>query len=261
MKKRFLFAVLPLLAASLFACGEENKEYIGIVSAMDNEIDLLVREAKIDFIEEHGGVTYRVGTLKNKNVIIASSGVGKIRCASGTTAMLHEFNVSKMIFTGIAGGVADETEVMDQVIATSIVEHDYGRLSDEGLEWKGGDPGYGTEPGVVYKPDAKLVDLAYESATSVMAGGNVFKGCIATGDQFIASQAYVEHLRKDFNALACEMEGASVAAVCEVYEKPYVVIRTLSDKADGQAHEYYENFADLAAEQSSRIVLKMMESL
>jgi adenosylhomocysteine nucleosidase len=57
------------------------------------------------------------------------------------------------------------------------------------------------------------------------------------------------------------MEGASVAAVCEVYEKPYVVIRTLSDKADGQAHEYYENFADLAAEQSSRIVLKMMESL
>ena len=261
MKHRFLLAVLPLLTASLFACGEESKEYIGIISAMDNEIAILLEEAKIEKTETYGGSPYYVGTLRNKNVVIARSGIGKIRCASGTAAMLNRFNVSKMIFTGIAGGVAEEAEVLDEVIATEIVEHDYGIITNDGFHWRGGDPGYGDQEGTVYHCDRAMVDLAYQTAVGLMGGSHVHKGLIASGDQFIASESYVEMLRKDFNAFACEMEGASVAAVCENYDKPYVVLRALSDKADGAAHESYEGFGDLAAAHSSSIVLEMMESL
>ena len=90
---------------------------------------------------------------------------------------------------------------------------------------------------------------------------HVFKGLIATGDQFITSTNYVEWLTSTFDAYACEMEGASVGKICTSYQKPFVVLRTLSDKADAEAQESYLNFGDLATDQSSKIVIKMLESL
>ena len=120
-----------------------------------------------------------------------------------------------MIFTGIAGGVADETKVMDQVIATKLVEHDYGKITNDGFIWLSGDPGVGIEPGAYYDTDLLLTNLAYECAVEVLGAEHVFKGVIATGDQFIASEDYVKRLQDDYNAYACEMEGASVQAMCD----------------------------------------------
>ena len=259
-----LFLICVML--SVFFCGcaaksEEPAEYIGIVSAMDNEIDLLLGEAKIDRVDTIADVDYHVGTLHGQPVIITHAGVGKIRAASGVTAMLLKYPISKVVFTGIAGGVADETQPFDEVIATRLVEHDYGILSNDGFEWCSGDPGAGDEPGIYYDCDPQLVQLAYDAAVDVIGEKHVFKGTIATGDQFIANSEYVEKLQKDYDAYACEMEGAAVAVVCIKYETPFVVIRALSDKADGNAHDNYENFGDITADNSSRIVIKMLDSI
>jgi adenosylhomocysteine nucleosidase len=102
--------------------------------------------------------------------------------------------------------------------------------------------------------------MAYRAALAVVGEGHVFRGLVASGDQFVASEAFVRRLQEEFNAIACEMEGASIALVCEQYNTPFVVIRTLSDKADGLAHETYENMADLAADNSCRIVMEMLKS-
>ena len=228
---------------------------------MDNEIALLLEKANIKEEKVIGDIKYHIGTLNDKPVIISRSGIGKVRSSSGVTALFNNFNISKMIFTGIAGGVKDEEEVLDQVIGTTVVEHDYGVLSNEGFEWCGGDPGM-KEPGEYYHCDESLVNLAYESAQAVMdEDRHIFKGTIATGDQFIASKEYCNYLEEKFDAYACEMEGVSAAKVCQTYEKPFVILRTLSDKADGDAHESYADFGDLAAKQSNKIVIKMLESL
>ena len=94
-----------------------------------------------------------------------------------------------------------------------------------------------------------------------MEDSHVFKGLIATGDQFISSTNYVDWLVSEFDAYACEMEGASVAKICEQYDTPYIILRTLSDKADEEAQESYLDFGDRAAEQSCKIVLKMLENI
>ena len=94
-----------------------------------------------------------------------------------------------------------------------------------------------------------------------MGTDHVFKGTIATGDQFIANSEYVQQLRSDYDAYACEMEGAAAVVVCTKYKTPIVVLRALSDKADGNAHESYENFGDIAADNSSQIVLKMLDAI
>ena len=261
MKSRLF--LLPLLTAiTLSSCNTSNNKttYIGIVSAMDNEISLLLKEANITEEKTIADITYHIGTLRDKPVIICRSGIGKINASRGVTTLLNYYDVSKILFTGIAGGVREDEQVLDQVIGTTIVEHDYGFITNEGFVWAGGDPGK-QEPGEYYPCDPGLVDLAYQSALSFMNEEHIFKGLIASGDQFIASSEYVNWLQEQFDAYACEMEGASIAKACKIYQVPFLVIRTLSDKADGNAHESYANFGDLAADQSSKIIMKMLESL
>ena len=259
-----LFLVCVTLSTLFCGCAkksDEPTEYIGIISAMDNEIDLLLKEAVIDRVDTVADVKYHVGILHGQPVVIARSGIGKIRTSSVATSMMIKYPISKVIFTGIAGGVSDETQVLDEVIATRLIEHDYGILSNDGFEWRSGDPGFGNEAGLYYDCDPQLVQLAYDAAVEVIGEDHVFKGTVATGDQFIASSDYVEKLRTDYDSYACEMEGAAVAVVCIKYETPFVVIRALSDKADGNAHESYENFGDIAADNSSRIVLRMLDAI
>lgn len=261
--KKFLTAGLAfcmILSSLLCSCGSKSVEYTGIISAMDNEIEVLLSEAEIERVDTIAGADYHVGKLRGRPVVITRAGIGKIRSASGITALLENYSVGKVIFTGIAGGVADETQVLDEVIATRLAEHDYGILGNDGFVWRSGDPGYGNKEGEYYYCDPKLVDIAFEAAVQTVGEEHAFKGTIVTGDQFVASEEYVKRLRKDYDAYACEMEGASIAAVCQKYDTPFVVIRALSDKADGKAHESYDNFGDSACSNSSRIVLKMLES-
>ena len=87
-KKLFLLLSLPLLVLSACNNPKKDKEYIGIISAMDNEISLLLEQAKIDKKETFGGIDYYIGTLRGSNVIITKSGIGKIRASSGVTTMM-----------------------------------------------------------------------------------------------------------------------------------------------------------------------------
>ena len=229
-------------------------EYTGIISAMQNEVNLLLAQAEIERVDRVGPVDFHVGTLCGRRVVIAKAGVGKVLAASGITAMLNRYPVSSVIFTGIAGGVGDETKVLDEVVATRLIQHDYGQITADGFEWFRGSDGEAD----FCDCDPELVDLAFESAVKELGEEHVFRGVIATGDQFVASEDYVRKLQEDFGVVACEMEGAAVAAVCSRYGVPFVVIRAMSDKADGLAHETYENMADTAADNSCRIVLEML---
>jgi len=264
--KRIVSVLLIFIFLFVLLCGTgcasaAQKERIGIISAMDNEISVLLSEAKIDRVDTIGGVDYHVGTLHGQAVVITRAGIGKVRASSGVTTMLNTYNISKVLFTGIAGGVTDETQVFDEIIATRLVEHDYGRITNDGFIWTSADPGAGITEGLYYECDPTLVDLAYRAAVETVGADHVFKGTIATGDQFIASETYVKSLQEDFDAIACEMEGASVAVVCIKYGKPFVVIRALSDKADGNAHETYTDFGDIAGANSSHILIRMLEMM
>ena len=252
-----VLACLVAFCSAQAAYAETDEQRIGIISAVQNEVELLLSEAEIEHVDTVGGVAFNVGTLRGMPVVIAQAGIGKVSAAAGMSAMLNRYDISKVIFTGIAGGVGDETDVLDVVVATALVQHDYGYVTNDGFEWSvpfdDGD-GY-------YSCDGDLIGLACGAAEEVVGSDHVFQGVVASGDQFVASEAYVDKLQTDFNAIACEMEGASIAVVCEKYDIPFVVIRTMSDKADGKAHETYENMADIAADNSCRIIMQMLETI
>jgi adenosylhomocysteine nucleosidase len=257
----FLLAVIGVKLNESRSSSLEKEERIGIISAMDNEIKVLLDDADIKRVDLIGGVEYHVGKLRGKNVVITRAGIGKVRASSGVTSMFNKYNISKVLFTGIAGGVADDTQVLDIIVATRLVEHDYGIVTNDGFVWTSGDPGLGRAEGIFYDCDPELVEIAFKTAADTVGQNHVHKGTIATGDQFIASESYVHRLKEEYNAYACEMEGASVAVISLKYGKTFVVIRALSDKADGKAHASYKDFGDIAGANSSQIVLKILDSI
>lgn len=163
-----ILLICVLLIGTLFGCTKAEPERIGIVSAMDNEVALLLKEAKIERVDTFGGVDFHVGTLHGQPVVIMRSGIGKVLSASALTAMLNRYSVSKVIFTGIAGGVGDETQVLDQVIATRLVQHDYGTMTNDGFVWANGVTGEEAGEKDYYFCDSALVDLAYNCAVEVI---------------------------------------------------------------------------------------------
>ena len=232
---------------------------LGIVSAMSVELNALVEATKISKTEEIAGNTFYEGVLNGVDVVLVKAGIGKVLAASCAETLIDTYHVGGIVFTGIAGGVGDDVNVMDMVIATELVQHDYGTETNSGFEWNG-EAGSNQETGMI-PVDESLSKIAYDSACTVLGAEKVHQGVIATGDQFISSESYVKELQTKFNALACEMEGASVARVADEFHVPCAILRCMSDKADGIAHDTYAFNYTEASNTSASVVKEMLNTI
>lgn len=229
---------------------------LGIMSAMDVELSYLLDQAIIDSVVSIGGNDFNIGTLEGQSVVIVKAGVGKSLSAACTAILINEFNVSGIVFTGIAGGVAPDVEITDVVIGTHAMFHDYGYLGNDNTIEIGSD--FVSKVDVQCDPEMEIE--AYNAAVEVIGEDKVFEGCIATGDQFVANERYVDYLYNTYDVIAVEMEGASVGYVAYQYDVPFIIIRSLSDKADGLAHESYSNWYSVVSDNSGKIVMQFMKN-
>ena len=231
---------------------------IGILTALDIELNLLLSKAETIKTITIGGVAYHRANLNSVAVVLARAGAFGSLPSATTSILIHEFGVGQIIFTGIAGGVADHTKVLDVIISTDFIIHDCGTETDDGFVWK---PDCGVRNDGSIPADPYLRKIASAAAKLVVGDQHVFEGRIVSGDAFIASQRYVDFLRDRFDAYAVESEGGPVALIAHEFGVPVIAIRTLSDKADGKARESYVNFAQEAADNSARVVLTMLKKL
>ena len=213
---------------------------IGIIGAMQIEIDGL-KAAMTNITEETvSGVTYTSGKLCGREVVCAVCGVGKVFAAIAAQTMILRYAPCAMLNTGVAGGLADGLCVGDIVLADSVVQHD---MDTSPL----GDP-VGLLSGiniVNIKTDEKLLQALITATKQI--GIEPVVGTVASGDQFIATDAQKQRIRTLFNAAACEMEGASIGHVAYVNNLPFAVLRAISDGGDGME---FSKFVDLAAARS-----------
>lgn len=250
MKKFLIGAILTLGAVTAYG------EKIAVIGAMDSEITLLKSQMKDIEEKKIGTITFYEGELEGKDIVLLKTGVGKVNSAVGANTVIREFGADKIIFTGVAGAINRDLDVADVVISKDLVQHDvdltaFGRPM--GLI-----PG---EEKIEFVADPELIKLAEESAIKVLGKDKVMIGRIATGDQFIADKEKVRFLGEQFKADAVEMEGASVAQVAQIYGVPFVVLRALSDKADGGAEMVYDEFVQIAANNSAEIVKEMLKNM
>lgn len=226
---------------------------LAIIGAMDEEIELLLADLQEPEPLTFPGVTLHRGVLDGVPVLLTRGGIGKVNAAMTTTCLLLS-GADRVIFTGVAGGVHPDLRVGDIVVSTDLVQHD---VDVQAL-------GYapGTIPGETptWAADATLREVALASARDV-AGVQVVAGRVASGDQFIASQAGVQRLWKEYQAACAEMEGAAVAQVCAKAGVPFVVIRSISDTADHDANVDYRTFMPLVARHAKQVVRGMLARL
>lgn len=228
---------------------------IGIIGAMDEEVEMLKKEIILNRKESKASMEFSCGSLWEHEAVVVRSGIGKVNSAICAQILIDDFNVDYIINVGIAGGIGMDIRPGDVVIAENLVQHDMDTSA------------FGDKLGQVPRLDTydfrcseELIKKA-EMGCSELNKINSFKGRIVTGDQFIADAEKIKWLKEKFNALACEMEGASIAQVCHLNNIPFVVIRSISDNANTGAHIDYEKFKYIAVENSTTILRSMLKNM
>ena len=246
---------------------------IGILGAMLEEVSSIKEMMIIDRETSVAGRTYIEGRINNKEVVVVFSRWGKVAAASTTTTLITKFDVDFVLFTGVAGAVSNQLNIGDIVIGSGLYQHDMdARPFFDQFQI----PLTST---IVFEPKPADVERAQRAAlrfidtlhtvidSSLLHQYSIFKplvckGLIASGDKFIADPTHHGDLsfsNKENCTLAVEMEGASVAQVCEDHNIPYVVIRIISDKADHSAVIDFQSFVNsIASKYSSEIVREFL---
>lgn len=229
---------------------------IGIIGAMDEEVDILVDIMDIKETIEKASLKFYKGQIAKKDVVLVRCGIGKVNSALCAQILISEFNVDAVVNTGVAGALNNELDVFDIVISTDAIQYDFDTTVFG--HKKGEIPRMESS---VFVADEKLVNLAYESSKEQVKNHKILKGRVVTGDRFISSKELKDELVNEFDAYCGEMEGASIAHVCYLNKVPFVIIRAMSDKADGSADVTYEEFVKDAAINSKDIVVNMLKSM
>ncbi len=229
-----------------------KKVQIGIIGAMKPETDGLISLMENKETVALGGINFTYGTLCKKSVVISTCGVGKVFAAMAAEAMILGFCPDAIINTGVAGTLTDKIKIGGTVVATALVQHD---MDTSAL----GDPvGLISGINIVDIPCAKSLVSELSSCVSAL-GFSYICGKIASGDQFICTQAKKNYIKDTFSAVACEMEGASIGQVCYVNGVDFCVLRSISDGGDEEAEMDYPKFVELAAKNSIAVLCKFLE--
>ncbi len=226
---------------------------IGIIGAMDEEVNNIVESMVIDKTEEKAGMKFNKGTLAGKDVVIVRSGIGKVNAAVCTQILCDDFNVDYVINTGIAGSLKNEINIGDIVVSSDVVHHDVDAT------------GFGYQVGQIprmdtlgFAADKKLIELAKESCKKVVPEIEVFEGRVVSGDQFISDKSVKETISANFDGFCTEMEGAAIAQAAYLNKVPFVILRAISDKADDSATVDYPTFEAQAIKHSVLLIKELV---
>lgn len=229
---------------------------IGIIGAMDLEVEKLIEEMTEKEVINYARRTFYKGKLAGTDVVLARCGVGKVNAGCTVQMMVDKFGITEIINTGVAGSLNEKIDIGDIVLATGAVYHDMEAVA------------FGYERGQVPQMDifefptsTELQDLAEKSCKKVNDDIKVFRGRIASGDQFIAGKDIKEQIKKYFSPMCVEMEGCAMAHAAYLNDIPCLIIRAISDKADDSAEMDYPTFERKAAEHCAKMVMEMMKNI
>lgn len=233
----------------------EKSKYIGIISAMLEEIQAILGVLEVERKIVKGMRTYYQGRLFGKKVILVFSRWGKVASATTATQMINDYELEELIFTGVAGGVQPHIKVGDIVIGNKLYQHDMDasplvRVHEVPLLGVRGFKTDHSRQKKLLKASAhflrqhKSVLTEEQLQRFMIVSPEIHLGDIASGDQFISSPAQVAKILSSLPSVMCvEMEGAAVAQVCLEYHIPFSIIRTISDNANDNAHSDFPKFA------------------
>lgn len=220
---------------------------IGIIVAMSKELRLIIPMLGEVTTQTCGSTTFHIGNIPGHKVVAMECGIGKVNAAIGATTLIDTFAPDLVINTGVAAGAASDVAVMDVVVATGLVHHDFWCIGEE----------WGHVPGC----PRILPSVNFDK---IVSGPHVRHGLIATGELFISRKEEVETIRSRFpDVKAIDMESAAIAQVCCLRDVPFFCMRVISDSpwSDHDNSRQYEDFWEDAPRHSFSLVSKILSEI
>lgn len=229
---------------------------IGIIVAMEEELEQILNI--MNRIEEKDiyGISFKYGKIEKNNVVVVKSGVGKVNAARVTQILIDKLDVDFIINVGSAGALNPFLNIGDIVIANKLIQHDFDITAFNHSK------GYITGVGDYIPTNEKLVKIFQEASNNIE--DNTYKvvtGVIATGDIFCTDVKMKEKIYSKFNAECVEMEGAAIAQVCYLDKIPFIVIRSISDSPNGNNAIVFDEFVKLASKRCAIILKEFLKKI
>ncbi|MCL1884814.1 MAG: 5'-methylthioadenosine/adenosylhomocysteine nucleosidase [Defluviitaleaceae bacterium] len=219
---------------------------LGVIGALEVEVEGIIGKMSNNEVQTYSGISYVKGKWNNAEIVVAQCGIGKVNAAICAQTMILMYSPETIINTGVAGSLSPNVKINDVVIGKYSVHHDIDLARLE------------LNIGFIEGLDELLIPCTQNVVDSLESAakkhGNYHLGIIATGDQFISSGDIKSKIYKNFNALACEMEGASIAQVCYLNKIKCGIIRAISDNADEDSDFDFNEFLQGASQKSLQIL-------
>jgi adenosylhomocysteine nucleosidase len=222
-----------------------------IVSAMHQELSAVLALLPDERKQAVAGREFWVGHLHGQEVVAVLSRIGKVAAATTATVLIERFDADRIVFTGVAGGLARGVNRGDVVVADAFLQHD---LDASPIFPRYEVPLYGTDR---FATDDALTEQLAHAVRKALHGTHLHRGLVVSGDRFVSSAAESQAMQLALpEALAVEMEGAAFAQVCRDYGVPFAAVRTVSDRADDEAHGDFLSFIDEVASRHSAAIVE-----
>jgi adenosylhomocysteine nucleosidase len=220
---------------------------IAIIGAMEQEVEAIKNRMNSVSEKRIAHTLFYEGILEGKSVVLSQSGIGKVNASVSTTLLFQHYDVDYVINIGTAGGIKADCNVLDLVISNQVGYHD--------VDVTGFNYSLGQVPGMpsFYESNQELI----HKVKTILEKEHFpyHEGLIVSGDSFINRPDQIELIKKNFNeAIAVEMEAASIAQVCHVFKKPFIILRSLSDIAGKESNISFDAYLEQAAANSSRFI-------
>ena len=235
-----------------------SERIIGIIGAIPQEINGEVKLLTNKQEHKIGRRSYFTGKLNNQKVVVVYSRVGKVAASATVTTLILEFNVSELIFTGVAGGIHADVKIGDIVLGQSLIQHD---MNAQPLFPAYEIPMLGK---AYFEADSSQLEVATTAILEILEEQHLHNvisekdldkfnihqpqlhvGLIGSGDLFFSTNSQKEKLQQNLPEILCvEMEGAAVAQVCYEFDIPFIIIRTISDDADDHSTLDFNSFIE-----------------
>lgn len=222
---------------------------IGILAPMPEEIDLICAAMTAVRTEYSGKREFHIGKLEQVDCVVALSRIGKVASAVTAAVMIEKYNITHLVVTGVAGAINPKLNIGDIVVSNACMQHD---LDARPLFPQFEAPLLNKS---VFECDSNLVSIAENACKTLLkeklsqfitpkdidffnlTNAQLYTGLLCCGDQFIGNDVQLQKIRTELpDTLCVEMEGGAVGQVCYEYQVPYVVIRSISDNANDNAH-------------------------
>lgn len=226
---------------------------LAIMSPMAAEIELYLETCTLSGSTQRAGFTFHRARRHGHDLVLVKSGVGKVNAALCAQLLIDVFDTEALLCTGTAGAVNPALEIGDIVVAEDCVQHDV-KVDFLGLP-RGQIPFTGLR---FFETAERLVR---EARSFSVPGHRLHLGRVLTGDTFVQDEVLRQELQEELDGDCVEMEGAAVGQVATVNEVPYLVVRAISDRADGSSDIDFQSFLREAARSSARVVLHLLETL